>query len=142
MIAWRHFMVTRCEQEMVRARRCSQDTCLILYDIDHFKEINDTYGHSLGDSILCQLTEQVRQHIREVDVLARWGGEEFLILCPQTKGQEAKALANRIKKGLSECEFATIGALTCSFGIAQYHHDESFVTWFDRTDDAMYNAKN
>lgn len=137
----RHFMITRCEQEMLRSRRFDQSTCLILYDIDHFKEINDTYGHSLGDRILCQLTEQVSRFIREVDVLARWGGEEFLILCPQTQGQDALALANRIKKGLAEFEFAAVGTLTCSFGIAEYHHDESFVTWFERTDNAMYNAK-
>jgi diguanylate cyclase (GGDEF)-like protein len=137
----RHYMIHRCEQEISGLKRSALDACLVLYDIDHFKMINDTYGHSLGDTILCQLTELVAEHIRDIDVMARWGGEEFLILCPQSNIAAATTLAERIQNAVADFSFATIGNLTCSFGIAQYQNKESFIEWFDRADNAMYQAK-
>ncbi|GAA0857307.1 diguanylate cyclase [Aliiglaciecola litoralis] len=137
----RYFMVQRCEQEIARLNRFKENACLVLYDIDHFKQINDTHGHSLGDKILCELAQVVAREIRQIDIMARWGGEEFLILCPQTDLVAAKALSQRIQSALAKYSFDIIGKLTCSFGIAQYADNESFISWFDRADDAMYRGK-
>lgn len=137
----RHFMIKRCEEEILRMGRFQEHSCLILLDIDLFKQVNDTYGHSTGDQILKELTALLSDHIREIDVLARWGGEEFLILCPHTDMREANALSVRLGQAIAGYEFSKVGDLTCSFGIAQYIDGESFVKWFDRVDQALYEAK-
>lgn len=137
----RHFMINRCEDEILRMNRFDQSACLILFDIDHFKPINDTYGHSAGDEVLKELTGIIKQEIREIDVSSRWGGEEFLVLCPQTSLSDAKALASRLSKAICQQTFYKVGKLTCSFGIAEYFGNQSFIQWFDRADVALYEAK-
>lgn len=137
----RNYMVQRCEQEIAMANRFEQPNCLILFDIDHFKVINDNHGHSIGDEVICTLCELVTEQIREIDVLARWGGEEFLILCPRSTLNEAEILAKRIQTVVAGHHFDIVEHITCSFGLAQYQPKESFVKWFDRTDNAMYQAK-
>lgn len=138
----RHFIIKRCEEEILRMDRFDQTSCFILLDIDHFKQINDTFGHSIGDEVLIQLTTIIQQQIREIDISCRWGGEEFLILCPQTTQSDAMNLAARLRQAVCEFNFQKVGKLTCSFGVAEYAGNESFINWFDRADLGLYEAKS
>lgn len=138
----RHFMIRRCEEEILRMRRFDQAACLILLDIDHFKHINDSYGHTCGDAVLQAMTELMVDTVREIDVVSRWGGEEFLILCPHTRMRDANALAVRLSKTIAAFDFHHVGHLTCSFGIAEFASANTFVQWFDRADKALYEAKS
>lgn len=137
----RHFMIKRCEDEILRMNRFDQSACFVLFDIDFFKQINDTYGHSAGDSVLVILAELINKQCREIDVCCRWGGEEFLLLCPQTSEAEALALAKRLSAAICQQNFEQVGKLTCSFGLAEYVQNDSFIQWFDKADVALYKAK-
>lgn len=137
----RHFMIKRCEEEILRMNRFDQTSCFILFDIDHFKQINDTYGHSVGDEVLVELTNILSRQIREIDITCRWGGEEFLILCPQTSQKDTMKLAKRLSMAICDYNFQKVGKLTCSFGVAGFTGNESFIHWFDRADLALYEAK-
>ncbi|MCW8880133.1 MAG: diguanylate cyclase [Kangiellaceae bacterium] len=119
----------------------SQSVCLIVADIDHFKLINDSYGHSLGDEILKGFSEILSQTVREYDIVARWGGEEFVILCHQSRSIDAQALCERIAEHMSQHQFPKVSSVTASFGIAQLRADESIMQCFDRADKALYLAK-
>ena len=138
----RHYMLQRCEEEIHRSSRFESSSCLIIIDIDFFKQINDKHGHSTGDLILKELTTLIKNTIREIDVISRWGGEEFLVLCPETNMTEANALAVRLNNQIEAHAFIHVGRLTCSFGVAEYVEGESFVQWFDRADGALYEAKS
>tara|TARA_R110000751_G_scaffold3930_7_gene18677 strand:+ start:19701 stop:21128 length:1428 start_codon:yes stop_codon:yes gene_type:complete len=138
----RYFISQRCEQERQLSLRKKTQVCLIVVDIDFFKPVNDNYGHSRGDAVLKEMAARITNTIREMDISARWGGEEFLVLCPDTNKQEAVLLAKRLNKAISQHAFTEVGHLTCSLGVAEYKPDESFVQWFDRGDQALYQAKN
>ncbi|GGD56612.1 diguanylate cyclase [Lacimicrobium alkaliphilum] len=118
-------------------QRCS----LILLDIDHFKEINDEYGHNAGDSVLQELSNVLNQCVREQDVVARWGGEEFVVMSQQDSIIDAKALAMRIAQKIQSTEFIVKKTITCSFGIARLQEHESMTDCFERADKALYQAK-
>ena len=120
----------------------SGSVCLILVDIDHFKKINDTHGHKLGDEILKSLSTILNNVVREQDIVARWGGEEFVILCYQSSPEDAKSLCERLMKSIEQYHFPVVGHLTCSFGIAQLKSDESIMMCFERADKALYQAKD
>ncbi|WP_133179856.1 diguanylate cyclase [Shewanella decolorationis] len=115
--------------------------CLVMIDIDFFKEINDTLGHSIGDSILKELSEVLQHCVRESDVVARWGGEEFVILCHQTSVDAVKSLCQRIAFAIKEYQFSGDVQLTCSFGIAKLAANEPMQSCFERADKALYQAK-
>lgn len=114
---------------------------LILFDIDRFKRLNDTYGHDAGDRVLVQLANFVRDHIRQQDVFARWGGEEFAIICPNTNAEQALLLAEKLRTGISAIKFDFPTVVTCSFGVATLQ-SSAIDDWFKRTDQALYQAKN
>ncbi|HXU94009.1 MAG TPA: diguanylate cyclase [Gallionella sp.] len=128
-------------QEIKRARRYHTPLSLIMYDIDHFKRVNDTYGHQAGDSVLVQLTSLVADHVRESDSLARWGGEEFMIVVPHLNGSEAARLAEKLRELVEATGFAGVGRLSCSFGVAQFDPDDTADTLTGRADQALYLAK-
>ncbi len=128
-------------QEVTRVLRYGVPLSLIMYDIDHFKRVNDTYGHQTGDSVLVQLTRLVQTHIRESDSLARWGGEEFMIVAPQLSGSEALKLAEKLRELVESTGFAGVGRLSCSFGVAQFKPDDTADTLAGRADQALYYAK-
>lgn len=119
------------------------EAALILMDIDHFKLINDTRGHNTGDDIIVGFTKLVAQHTRSEDILCRWGGEEFLLLCPGTHLDNAFALAEKIRKMVSETNFCPADPLqvTASFGVSQIGPDEEFLHALARADQALYQAK-
>jgi diguanylate cyclase (GGDEF)-like protein len=138
----RYFMTQRCEQERQLSLRKNTHVCLIVLDIDFFKPVNDNHGHSAGDTVLQEVANRITNTIRDIDTSARWGGEEFLVLCPDTKRNEAILLAERLKNAVSQHKFSEVGHLTCSLGVAEFKPDESFIQWFDRGDQALYQAKN
>ncbi len=123
------------------AHRLNHDLSLVFFDIDHFKNINDTYGHNIGDEVLKGLTALTSQTIRSSDVFARWGGEEFLILIESTTLENAAKMAEKLRKVIMEHEFPDVKKVTCSFGVASYHHDESGESFIGRADSALYRAK-
>ena len=114
---------------------------VILFDIDHFKQINDTYGHDIGDKVLIQLSALVKNLLRGDDLLARWGGEEFVILSPATKLNDAYELANRLRQEIERFPFPFIKTLTCSFGVAQYKRGNSKEEVVKNADNALYESK-
>jgi diguanylate cyclase (GGDEF)-like protein len=123
------------------AKRYSHSLSMIMFDIDHFKKVNDTYGHTVGDYVLQTLTEIVKESLRETDYLVRWGGEEFIIIAPETDIEKAEVLAERIRKGTEKYIFDQAGAITISLGVAQLKKDDTEDTFIKRVDDAMYLAK-
>lgn len=129
-------------EEMERASRLSTPLSLILLDIDHFKKINDTYGHLVGDKTLIKLSSILTSRTREIDVVGRWGGEEFLIVCPGTDISGAKKLAEDIRLSIFEYKFEVVGKSTSSFGVATLQVDDTEEKLLKRVDDALYHAKN
>ncbi|WP_146027140.1 diguanylate cyclase [Bowmanella denitrificans] len=119
-----------------------QQSSLILLDIDHFKAVNDGYGHQVGDQILQELAQILRQCVREHDLAARWGGEEFVILCHNADIEDAVALARRIADKVEETSFSRNLAISCSFGIAEVRQHEPMQHCFERADKALYEAKS
>ena len=130
------------ESEINRSKRYDQMLSLIAFDIDHFKTVNDNYGHLFGDYVLKTIVNLTKDNIRGVDYLARWGGEEFMIILPETGLERAEALAQRIKEEIENYKFNKIGKVTVSFGVAQFKKDDSEDTLIKRADDALYKAKN
>lgn len=114
---------------------------IILFDIDRFKQINDTWGHSQGDLVLKEVVRHAQSQLRNIDTLARWGGEEFAVLLPHTSLAEARLVAEKICHSLAHVEFGRIGAVTASFGVATYQTGEPGMALLERADDALYRAK-
>jgi len=114
---------------------------LIMFDIDHFKLVNDTYGHDIGDSVLTELTKLIFEHIREEDIFARWGGEEFMIIVSLDL-KNAKRFAQKLRKIIELHTFKGVNHITCSFGIAEYKRYDSFEKLIKKVDKMLYLAKN
>jgi len=127
--------------EYKRAKRYDRNLCILFFDIDHFKNINDTYGHDIGDKVLIQLSNLVQFHIRETDYFARWGGEEFIVLLPETVEKEAKTLSEHIRNIVNAQSFPEIGNVTISIGITMLIGKERMETFIKRADKALYQAK-
>ena len=127
--------------EMRRSVRYDTPLTMIIFDIDHFKEINDTYGHSVGDSVLVQLARLVSSNVRSSDLLVRWGGEEFLILMPGVGEAEGYQAAQKLCDTIAKLEFEHVGTVTCSFGVTQHVPGETTVSLINRADEALYQAK-
>lgn len=115
---------------------------LVLIDIDHFKNINDTYGHAIGDHVLSALSNIVKQHIRTNDLFARWGGEEFVLLCRDTKIEQASLIAEKIRALIASFEFRDNVKVTASFGVATLNAHETLEQLFNHADKALYEAKH
>ncbi|MEW6068230.1 MAG: diguanylate cyclase [Nitrospirota bacterium] len=129
------------KKEIERARRYNHPLSMIMFDIDHFKKVNDTYGHTSGDYVLKALTQVVRENLRETDYLIRWGGEEFIIITPETDLGKAEMLAERTRKAIEDHTFDHVGKITVSFGVTQFIKDDTEDTFVKRADDATYIAK-
>lgn len=128
--------------ELDRSIRSRQPVSLVLLDIDHFKLVNDTYGHQVGDSVLCELVEVISATIRSVDMLFRWGGEEFVVLASATGYRAGAILAEKMRAGVEQHRFAGVGSVQISLGVAEHVATESAEIWFHRLDDALYRAKD
>ena len=130
------------ETEMDRLRRYGQRLSLMILDVDHFKKINDLYGHSIGDRVLIYLSNTIRSSLRVSDSLTRWGGEEFIILCPNTTAETVSKLAERLRKKVASIKFQEVGNITLSFGVAECGAEETWEQWLHRADEALYLAKS
>ncbi|MFO7552269.1 MAG: diguanylate cyclase [Haliea sp.] len=126
---------------LANAKRYGHAFSLILFDIDHFKRVNDTYGHEEGDRILKTLVSSVESCLREGDQLGRWGGEEFLVLVPGTGLDGVVELAERMRARVEATDFGLQDPVTVSLGVAEWFPEDSFKTLLVRADGAMYQAK-
>ena len=137
----RHKFMEEFQPEWERADRYGRPLSLLLLDIDHFKAINDTYGHDVGDRVLEAVVTKLQGNIRGSDVLARWGGEEFILLSPESRLGEACALAEKLRGALTAEPFESAGRVSASFGVAERRHDDTVESLLKRADDALYAAK-
>jgi len=117
------------------------DLTLILFDIDHFKRVNDTYGHNAGDSVLKELSSLVKGLLRNGDIFARWGGEEFVIVLENVPMERGAQLATRLQKEIERYPFNIVKHVTCSFGVTQFRAGDTEHSFFERVDNALYEAK-
>uniref|UniRef100_A0A7C4RQB6 diguanylate cyclase n=1 Tax=Desulfatirhabdium butyrativorans TaxID=340467 RepID=A0A7C4RQB6_9BACT len=128
--------------EVERASRLGQPLTVVMMDIDHFKSINDTYGHAMGDQVLKELARTVSRQARPYDLVSRYGGEEFLILMPGIGIEQGKSAAERFRTCVSEARIDGIPhPVTASFGVATLKPGQLPHTVFDRADQALYRAK-
>ena len=141
--AWnRRYFEQAAAFEIARYDRYGEPAlALLLFDIDHFKRINDQHGHPVGDKVLVELTQRVRHRLRATDILARWGGEEFVVLLPHCDTDQAVTLAEKLRHLIAAEPFPAAGSLTASFGVAAYRAEETLATWIKRVDEALYAAK-
>jgi diguanylate cyclase (GGDEF)-like protein len=141
----RRFIIEKLEEEMARYQRNRKVFALIMADIDDFKQLNDTYGHDCGDAILKLVSATLSGNIRSIDSLARWGGEEFLILLPETPECGARILAERTREAIVNRCFVYNEiriALSLTFGIAAYEGEGDVEGLIKRSDNAMYAGKH
>lgn len=128
--------------EAERADRYGTIFSLIIFDIDNFKSVNDTYGHLVGDEVLKELVTISSKTTRKSDIFARWGGEEFTILLPETRLSGAVSVAEKMRITISGHDFGVPGHKTCSFGVAGYSPKEETDNLIRNADKALYHAKN
>jgi polar amino acid transport system substrate-binding protein len=130
----------RLNEEIERAKRYKTPLSIIYFDIDHFKKINDTYGHAKGDFILKEISKLIQKHIRKTDIFGRWGGEEFLIILPFTNGKKAFKIAEKLRKIIETHNFNGL-KITVSLGVTEFHEKDDYVSILKRADKALYEAK-
>jgi len=126
--------------ELKKAQRYDEVFSLILLDIDHFKKVNDTHGHLIGDKVIIYIAKLVSKNIRDIDLFARWGGEEFVVLVNKQDINQAYAIAEKLRKIISEENIENLD-ITCSFGVTQYQMADTNESIFKKADDALYKAK-
>ena len=129
------------QANILEAKRYGMPLALIFFDIDHFKRVNDTYGHETGDNVLQELARIVTGTIRQTDIFARLGGEEFVILVHNNDARTGGVLAEKIRLRVGQHDFLQVGTVTCSFGVVQLYQDDTTETIIKRADEAMYAAK-
>ena len=127
--------------EMQRAGRYGESCSLMMFDIDHFKAVNDQYGHDAGDRVLQEVVRLSMETIRQADTLARWGGEEFMVLLPRTDGEMAYAMGERLRQHIAGHVFVDGCQLTISIGVTGCCRDDSLDSLLKRVDEALYTAK-
>lgn len=128
-------------EEIERSRRYGHPLSLIMIDIDHFKVINDQYGHDTGDEVLTRFARRLGENVRSSDTLARWGGEEFMLLIPETDDTQACIMANKLRRVISETEFPEVGRVTCSLGVTRVEPGQTPQQAIQQADQRLYRAK-
>jgi len=133
------------DQELAKwianSRRYNFELSLIMLDIDDFKNINDNYGHLVGDSVLTEAAQLLSHQVRETDVLARWGGEEFIILLPYLGLEKALATAQRLQKAIANTSFGAVGTVAFSMGVTALYDEDDSQTFINRADKLLYKGK-
>ncbi|MGE0050914.1 MAG: diguanylate cyclase [Arcobacter sp.] len=134
---------TFLEYEISKANRYKEEyLSLLLVDIDYFKNVNDYYGHLVGDNILQEVSKILTICSRDTDIVARWGGEEFILMLPQTNVEQAFLVAQKLRATIEKHKFDEVKHITCSIGVTQFQKNEDKDTLFKRVDSALYKAKN
>lgn len=137
----RRYFQERLKAELDRAQRDDQELAVIMLDIDHFKRINDQYGHAVGDHVLRSLCQRIGQRLRRTDVFCRLGGEEFMVLCPGSNAEQARLLAMELWQGVRNLPVDGVGKVTASFGVAGWRPGEGADALLLRADAGVYAAK-
>lgn len=137
----RHKIDQILTSELQRTLRYQHDLAIILLDIDFFKDVNDAYGHAVGDEVLIDISRLLLKNLRNSDFVGRWGGEEFMIISPETGAPEALKIAEKMRSSIEQTEFNKVDQITASFGVAILQQGDSIETLFNRADDALYQAK-
>lgn len=140
----RRYLLEMLHHEKNRTDRGGAGFCVCMLDLDHFKRINDTYGHPVGDEVLKTFADTVQPLLRSTDFFARYGGEEFILFLPQTSLEMAQHCIKRIQESLAEATFAGLpsgACVTASIGVAQYYLQETVPALIERADKALYRAK-
>jgi diguanylate cyclase (GGDEF)-like protein len=129
------------EREFAEANKEGCPLCLIFADIDQFRQINEAYGHDGGDQVLAEMSQLLQSQVRDKDIFARWGGEEFIVLTPDTTLSDAQEIAEHMRKAVKEHRFPQAGQVTISLGIAAYRAGDTPADLIGRTDRATHRAK-
>ena len=129
------------KQQIELSDRYNYNFCTIMLDVDNFKRINDTYGHAVGDEVLERLADTLRRNVRRSDTVARWGGEEFVVILPHTRLVTGIKIAEKLRKKIASIEAEDIPAFTCSFGVSEYRKGESVEAFMHGVDNKLYQAK-
>ena len=137
----RHFE-NSLESQVAQCKSLRSPISLIVIDIDNFKGINDCYGHRIGDMVLVESARLFQSNLSKSDMLARWGGDEFILLLSGSSGTQALTLAQDLCEKFRRHRFPVVNSLTASFGVAEFQNSESIENWFSRTDDVLYAAKS
>jgi polar amino acid transport system substrate-binding protein len=131
-----------CEIELERVKRYEKNLSIIFFDINDFKYINDTFGHHLGDEVLVKITNLLEKNLRATDSIGRWGGDEFLIIIPETNLYQCKSIVLDLEEQLKTIEFTSQINVTCSFGIATYEENDHLDSLLRKADESMYSKKS
>lgn len=140
-----NYFIKRLEEELFLARKYVTRLSLIMFDIDYFKKVNDTYGHQVGDLVLIEVANVLRDVVRVTDISGRYGGEEFGIIMPNTNLKGAKIIAERLRENIEKRKIFVLDksiTVTCSFGVAESNSEETVEQFLYRTDKMLYTAKN
>ncbi len=137
----RRGFLEQLHREAVRSEGRDCRLAFVLLDLDHFKLVNDRYGHPVGDRVLVELSQLLTGLVRTSDELGRWGGEEFVILMRRAAPGEALFLADRLRRAIAEHSFSEVGALTASFGVSELGREDDLDELLERADEALYRAK-
>ena len=138
----RRYLEDAVARESSRLQRYGTPAALIMFDLDHFKSINDGFGHEVGDRVLAQVAGLLGGRTRETDVCARWGGEEFMILCAGTDGAQANRLAELLREAIARAGYAVPTPVTASFGVTSLRTDDTLESLLRRVDKLLYRAKD
>lgn len=138
----RYALMKFLSTEVNRSHRYDTPLSVIMYDVDHFKVVNDKYGHDIGDIVLSTLSKLVKKNIRDIDVVGRYGGEEFLVVLPNISIEEAKFFAHRLREEVEAYSFETVGSITISLGLVEVKNEENINELFQRVDKLLYKSKN
>lgn len=128
-------------QELKRNQRYKHPVGLIILDVDYFKSVNDTYGHQMGDYVISSFAKLLKNNCRSVDVVGRWGGEEFIVICPDTDKEGVITVAESLREKIAEYNFNSVGKKTASFGVTIIKNGDEVDDFVKRADDALYEAK-
>ena len=129
------------ENTMKNSERNKKPLSMLLLDIDHFKRVNDNWGHLMGDKVLKRVAQIVKDEVRDKDSVIRTGGEEFVVLLPDTDAENAVLTAERLRIAIESFLHPSVGKVTASFGVAEKRKEDTHLTWYKRVDDALYHAK-
>ena len=138
-------IISKLEREVQRSERYGSPLSVIIFDIDNFKEINDTFGHLAGDAVLVEMAQMIRNGVRGIDSVGRYGGEEFLIVLPETDGKAAAVIADRLRQKVEETLFSHNGkiiSVSISGGVASYRDGRDAGRLIGMADENLYKAKS